>query len=99
MVSSLMKQLIFRATFILLFSITSIQATGVIYQDLPEKGEFVIDQTDTLKPAPIDKLNNISDKLWQEKKIPIVTVMITSLRSMAAGSQSIEHYTQDLFNH
>ncbi len=94
-----MKKLIFRATFIFLFSITSIHATGVIYPELPKKDEFVIDQTGTLKPAQIDKLNNVSNKLWQEKKIPIVTVMITSLRSMRAGSQSIERYTQDLFNH
>ena len=94
-----MKQLILKTIFIFLFSITNVQAAEGMYPALPDVGEFVIDKTDLLTPTQREKLNNISDKLWQEKQIPIVTIMINSLSSMGAGSLSIERYTQDLFNH
>ena len=74
-------------------------AGSVIYPELPLKGNFVVDQTETLKSIDIDELNKISASLWQEKKIPIVTILITSLGSMGAGDQSIARYTQELFNH
>lgn len=94
-----MSKFLFRLTIVFLFSFGLANAGEVIYPVLPSDGNFVIDQTDTLKPKQIKEINNIALKLWTEKKIPIVTVMVTSLRSMGAGNQSIERYTQDLFNH
>ena len=77
----------------------SAQAGPTIYPELPSGGQFVVDQTHTLTPAQQAKINQIAGTLWQQKQIPIVVVLITSLGAMDAGNQSIERYTQDLFNH
>ncbi len=95
----MLKRFLLKFSFIFLFALGIAHASEVIYPVLPSDGNFIIDQTNTLKPAQIKEINNIALNLWVDKKIPIVTVMITSLRSMGAANQSIERYTQELFNH
>lgn len=95
-----MYKMICQRFFILFLLITcSPMVHAVLYPELPTDGQFVVDQTDTLSKSDIDSLNLISRKLWQEKQIPIVTVLITSLGSMEAGNQSIERYTREVFDH
>ena len=68
------------------------------YPSLPGKGNFVVDTAHVINEQDLKKINAISNKLWSEKQIPIVVVTIDSLVSMNSYD-SIENYTNALFNH
>lgn len=90
-------QRLFLLPFIIsLFSLNT--QAGLEYPDPPERGNYVVDLAHVLTPGDLEKINVISENLWNEKQIPIVVVTINSLASMNAY-QDIESYAFRLFNH
>ncbi len=83
----------------LLFMLPVTQVWAVKYPPIPTNNNFIVDDTGTLNSTDREKINAIASELWQEKKIPIVAVIIDSLKSQDAQGLSIETYTTNLFNH
>jgi uncharacterized protein len=69
-------------------------------QLLPKpRGTFVIDEAGIIDAAAKETINQLSQALLKEKKVPLYVVTIPSLAQYDAGEYSVDEYTRMIFDH
>ena len=84
---------------LLLTTICLIPIKGISFPDKPALEKFVVDQANFMGTEAEASINEISQSLLRQVKIPIFVVTITSLAKYDANSYSVEEFARNLFNH
>ena len=84
---------------LLLTTICLIPVKGISFPDKPALEKFVVDQANFMGTEAEASINEISQSLLRQVKIPIFVVTITSLAKHDANSYSIEEFARNLFDH
>ena len=72
---------------------------GISFPDKPAFEKFVVDRANFIGTEAEASINEISQSLLKQVKIPIFVVTITSLSKHDANSYSVEDYARNLFDH
>ena len=72
---------------------------GISFPDKPAFEKFVVDRANFIGTEAEASINEISQSLLRQVKIPIFVVTITSLSKHDANSYSVEDYARNLFDH
>ena len=72
---------------------------GISFPDKPAFEKFVVDRANFIGTEAEASINEISQSLLRQVKIPIFVVTITSLSKYDANSYSVEDYARNLFDH
>lgn len=72
---------------------------GISFPDKPAFEKFVVDQANFIGTEAEASINEVSQSLLRQVKIPIFVVTITSLAKYDANSYSLEEYARNLFDH
>ena len=65
----------------------------------PANHYFYVDTANFIQPTIKNQINQIADKLWQDKKIPLFVVTIPLLITEGAMYYTVNDYATALFHH
>ena len=69
------------------------------FPERPPEGQYVVDTIGLLSPADRAALNAVSNVLMMDERVPLLTVIVSSLVDYNAVSYSIDGYARALFDH
>lgn len=87
-----------------LFLFTCLLSLSVSAVTFPEpvnlqQGKFIVDQANLLSPKDSATITRIAQKLYRDKKIPLIIVTIKSLGQHGLDESFLSHYDKVLFAH
>lgn len=88
----------FLLVLLVLLSPGSLKAT-VLFPNLPPSSTYYVDLAHVITLEDGKEIDRMAEQLWQNEKVPLLVVTISSLAEQGAGNLSIEFYSKELFNH
>jgi len=88
----------FFALGLLLAHVLFVTAYAIHFPKPPKNNNFYVDAGNLIQPNIRNEINQIANKLWQERKIPFFVVTIPSLITQGAIHYTIKDYANALFN-
>jgi uncharacterized protein len=82
----------------MLFNIISSNAYAIHFPTPPNSNNFYVDAANLIQPNIKNEINQIANKLWQERNIPFFVVTIPSLITQGAIHYTIKDYASALFD-